>query len=102
MDVAESTAIAFVPTKLGAWLTKGGRQNALDDFCDSVGPMVTRRGKWLRNWWVHPHPACDSAGGAAYQYNRRPTHGGIAKLHTVRPARRPTHPLTRGEIVGRL
>ncbi len=45
MDVAESTAIAFVPTKLGAWLTKGGRENALDDFCNSVGSVVTRRGK---------------------------------------------------------
>jgi hypothetical protein len=45
MVVAESTAIAFVPSKLGAWLTKGGRQNALDDFRNSVGPVVTRRGK---------------------------------------------------------
>jgi hypothetical protein len=42
MAVAQSTAIAFVPTKLGAWLTKGGRTNALDDFCDSVGLVVTR------------------------------------------------------------
>ena len=38
MLVAQSTAIAFVPTKtLGTWLTKGGERNALDDFCDSVG-----------------------------------------------------------------
>jgi hypothetical protein len=45
MVVAESTAIAFVPSETwGARLTKGGRQNALDDFCNSVGPVVTRRG----------------------------------------------------------
>jgi hypothetical protein len=45
MAVARSTAIAFVPTKLGAWLTKGGRTNALDDFCNSVGLVVTGRRK---------------------------------------------------------
>jgi hypothetical protein len=45
MLVADPTAIAFVPTKLGAWLTKGGRKNALDDFCYSLGTVVTRRGK---------------------------------------------------------
>lgn len=38
-------AIAFVPTKLRAWLTKGGERNALDDFCNSVGPVVTGRGE---------------------------------------------------------
>jgi hypothetical protein len=38
-------AIAFVPTNFGAWLTKGGRKNALDDFCYSLGAVVTRRGK---------------------------------------------------------
>jgi hypothetical protein len=45
MVIAQRTAIAFVPTKFGAWLTKGGRKNALDDFCYSLGPVVTRRGK---------------------------------------------------------
>jgi hypothetical protein len=45
MSVAQITAIAFVTTKDSAWLTKGGRRNALDDFCDSIGPVVTRRGK---------------------------------------------------------
>jgi hypothetical protein len=45
MGVAQFTAIAFVPTKIGAWLTKGGRRNALDDFCDFVGSVVTRRGQ---------------------------------------------------------
>jgi hypothetical protein len=45
MDVAQLMAIAFVPTKFGAWLTKGGRKNALDDFCYSLGAVVTRRGK---------------------------------------------------------
>jgi hypothetical protein len=43
--VAQWRAIAFVPTKLGAWLTKGGEKNALDDFCNSFGAVVTRRGK---------------------------------------------------------
>ena len=60
MLVAQSTAIAFVPTKtLGTWLTKGGERNALDDFCDSVGPVVTWFGKWLRGWRVHSYSACD-------------------------------------------
>ena len=80
MLVAQSTAIAFVPTKtLGTWLTKGGERNALDDFCDSVGPVVTWFGKWLRGWRVHSYSACDCSGGATYQHNRRSTTGRIGK-----------------------
>jgi hypothetical protein len=45
MVIADFTAIAFVPTKTWAWLTKGGERNALDDFCNSVDLVVTRRGK---------------------------------------------------------
>jgi hypothetical protein len=40
MVVAEWTAIAF-----WAWLTKGGRNDALDNFCNSLGSVVTRRGQ---------------------------------------------------------
>jgi len=31
--------------KLWVWLTKGGERNALDDFCNSVGFVVTGRGE---------------------------------------------------------
>ena len=85
------TTIAFVPTKKNrAWLTKGGERNALDDFCDSVGPVVTWFGKWLRGWRVHSYSACDSAGGATYQHNRRSTTSRIGKrtLFALLDARR--------------
>jgi hypothetical protein len=44
MVVAQGTAIALTD-ETWAWSTKGGRRNALDDFCNSFGPVVTRRGK---------------------------------------------------------
>jgi hypothetical protein len=39
-------AIAFVPTTLAKTLgvvDKGGERNALDDFCNPIGVVVTRR-----------------------------------------------------------
>jgi hypothetical protein len=44
MVVAQGTAIALT-NETWAWSTKGGRKNALDDICNSFGPVVTRRGK---------------------------------------------------------
>jgi hypothetical protein len=41
MVVAQTTAIAFVPTKLGRGRQKEEKRNALDDFCNSVGSVVT-------------------------------------------------------------
>ena len=69
----------FCTNETWAWLTKGGRRNALDDFCNSLGLVVTRRGKRLRSGWVYPYSASDSARGAAYQHNRRTTSGRIGK-----------------------
>src|ERR1041384_3026801 len=63
----------------GTWLTKGGERNALDDFCDSVSPVVTRSGKWLRGWRVHSYSSCDCACGAAYQHHWWTASGRIGK-----------------------
>ena len=81
MAVADSDYDCFCTNEKNswAWLTKGGERNALDDFCDSVGPVVTWFGKWLRGWRVHSYSACDSAGGATYQHNWRSTSGRIGK-----------------------
>jgi len=80
MVVADSDYDSFCTNeKTWAWLTKGGERNALDDFCDSVGPVVTWFGEWLRGWRVHSYSACDCTGGAAYQHNRRTTSGRIGK-----------------------
>lgn len=45
MVVAQSQGDCFCTNETWAWLTKGGNENALDDFCNFVGPVVTRRGK---------------------------------------------------------
>jgi hypothetical protein len=79
MVVADSSAIAFVQTTLGTWLAKGGERNYLDDFCDSVGPVVTGLGEWLRDRWVHSYFACDRSGSATYQHNWWSTSGRIGK-----------------------
>jgi len=67
----------FCTNETWAWLTKGGRTDALDDFCNSLGVVVTRRGKWLRDRWVHPYSASDSARCAAYQHHRWTSNGRI-------------------------
>ena len=60
-------AIAFViNANSGRGLTKGGKRNALDDFCNPVGPVVTRRSEQLHDWWVHPSLIGVSTRGAAY------------------------------------
>ena len=51
---------------LGTWLTKGGERNALDDICNLVGPVVTRRSEQLHDWWVHPSLIGVSTRGATY------------------------------------
>jgi hypothetical protein len=72
MVVAQSHYDCFCTNETWAWLTKGGEQNALDDFRDSVGPVVTGLGEWLRDRWVHSYSACDRSGSATYQHNWRP------------------------------
>ncbi len=52
--------------KLGRGLTKGGERNALDDFCNPVGPVVTRRSEQLHGWRVHSYLAGVSTRGATY------------------------------------
>src|SRR5215216_5982257 len=88
MDVADSTGrlLLYQRDNEWAWLTKGGERNALDDFCNSFGPVVTGPGQRIRDRWVHPYSACISAGSAAYQHYRRSSSSRIGK-HTVCPAR---------------
>jgi hypothetical protein len=45
MVVADPHGDCFCTNETWAWLTKGGRRNALDDICNSFGAVVTRRSK---------------------------------------------------------
>jgi hypothetical protein len=45
---------------------KRRERNALDDFCDLVGLVVTRCGQQLHCGWIHSSIARVSAGRAAH------------------------------------
>jgi hypothetical protein len=70
MDIAQLHIDCFCTNatgrNLGTWLTKGGERNALDDICNTVGPVVTRRGEQLHGWWIHSSTSGVGTGGAAY------------------------------------
>src|SRR5205823_2944665 len=56
-------------------LLRGGNDNVVDDFCDSVGAVAGRIGFELHDGWLHSPVARAGAYRAYHQPGDRPTNG---------------------------
>jgi hypothetical protein len=76
----EAFARSYVQQILPAGYRLKGENYALDNLCNSIGPVVIRHGQFLYDGWVYSPPVVGSFGGPFDSGHHRPARGFITAL----------------------